>query len=68
MRTKYTICLTKEEKKYVQAILNSNHTTPTFKKRVNILLRARNSAEKNIDWQFTTNSARDKLKRLYHCI
>ena len=38
MRTKYTICLTKEEKKYVRAILNSNHTTPTFKKRANILL------------------------------
>ena len=30
--------------------------------------KARNSAEKNIDWQFTTNSARDKLKRLYPCI
>jgi hypothetical protein len=26
---------------------------------------SRNSAEKNIDWQFSTENARDKLKRLY---
>ena len=38
MRTKYTICLTKEEREYVQAILNSNHIAPTFKKRANILI------------------------------
>jgi transposase len=38
MRTKYAICLTKEEKEYAQAILNSNHIAPTFKKRANILL------------------------------
>ncbi|MCL2009683.1 MAG: helix-turn-helix domain-containing protein [Synergistaceae bacterium] len=38
MRTKYTIYLTKEERKYVQAVLNSNHIAPTFKKRANVLL------------------------------
>jgi transposase len=38
MRTKYAICLAKEERKYVQAILNSNHIAPTFKRRANILL------------------------------
>jgi transposase len=38
MRTKFMICLTKEERKYIQAILESNHIALTFKKRANILL------------------------------
>ena len=40
----------------------------TLQREISAWERARNSAEKNIDWQFTTNSARDKLKRLYPCI
>jgi hypothetical protein len=40
----------------------------TLKLEISAWERARNSAEKNIDWQFTTNNARDKLKRLYPCI
>jgi transposase len=42
--------------------------TKTLKQEISAWERARNSAEKNIDWQFTTNNARDKLKRLYPCI
>ena len=38
MRVKYTINLTKEERAYVQAVLESNNTTKTFKRRANILL------------------------------
>ena len=38
MREKYTIYLTNEERTYVQAVLNSNNTAKTFKKRANILL------------------------------
>ena len=38
MRVKYTIYLTNEERAYVQAVLDSNNTTKTFKRRANILL------------------------------
>lgn len=40
----------------------------TLNREISTWERARNSAEKSIDWQFTTNNARDKLKRLYPCI
>ena len=46
MRTKYAIYLTKEEREYVQAILNSNHIAHTFKKRANVLLMSDRSIGK----------------------
>jgi hypothetical protein len=37
----------------------------TLRHEISAWEKARNSVEKNIDWQFTTSNARDKLKRLY---
>lgn len=38
---------------------------PTLKKEVSAWQTQRNNSEKSVDWQFTTEDARTKLKRLY---
>lgn len=37
----------------------------TLKRKVEAIVRSRNETESTVDWQFTSNDARIKLKRLY---